>query len=52
MSGQGANMTRSEVIAKTKAIEFGPNKTQTGSSSPNAGGKGMDVCVPTNQAGK
>ena len=52
MSGQSANCTRAEVIAKTRAIEFGPNKTQGGNSNPNAGGKGMDVKVPANLAGK
>lgn len=48
MSGQAAAMTRESVVSKTRAIEYGPNKTQSGNSDPNAGTKsGMDVCVHT-----
>lgn len=46
MAGQSTQLTRSESIAKQKAIERGPGATPKGSGSPNAGPKGMDVCVP------
>lgn len=48
MSGQSANMTRSEVIARTKAIEKGPGKTQSGGDKmPPAG-----MHVGVHKAGK
>ncbi|HEY1644897.1 MAG TPA: hypothetical protein VGF75_00740 [Candidatus Saccharimonadales bacterium] len=46
MSGQSANMSRSESISMQKKIERGPGATPKGSGSPNSGPKGMDVCVP------
>lgn len=49
MSGQSAQMSRSEAISKQKSIERGPGKTSGGSADPNRGTgiKGTGVAVPT-----
>lgn len=51
MAGQSTQLSRSESIAMQKSIERGPGKTPSGSSEPNKGPKGMDVCVPTSKKG-
>lgn len=52
MSGQAAMKTRGEVISKLNAIEYGPNKTASTDSNPNASSESMSAKVPTGQAGK
>lgn len=47
MAGQSTMLTRSESIAKQKAVEYGPNKTCGGSMMPNRGSGEMNVKVPT-----
>jgi hypothetical protein len=45
MAGQSVMLSRKESIALQRNIEYGPNKTQSGSASPNHGTGGMDVKV-------